>query len=75
VEGLGQGLSMPKLQVVLTKCDLLSRHELAKCVTVLRSDLSTLVPREVKLPTLMLSGRSGQGVTELKKELGALFIK
>ena len=69
------GIWLPKLQVALTKCDLVSREDLAKCVVVLRSDLSSLVPWENKLQTLMLSASRGQGLMELKKELGALFIR
>lgn len=65
----------PKLQIVLTKCDLVCREDLAKRVVLLRSELSSLIPRETKLPTLMLSASKGQGLTELRKELAALFIK
>lgn len=63
-----------KLQVVLTKCDLVERSELARRVHLVREQLdhrfTTL--RVSSMPVLMLSALEGRGVLELHRDLASL---
>lgn len=63
-----------KLQVVLTKCDLVERSELARRVHLVREQLghSFSALRVSSMPVLMLSALEGRGVVELHKDLASL---
>jgi GTP-binding protein len=63
-----------KLQVVLTKCDLVERSELARRVQLVREQLSDSFPslRISNMPVLMLSALEGRGVAELHRDLASL---
>lgn len=63
-----------KLQVVLTKCDLVERSELARRVHLVREQLVHSFPalRVSSMPVLMLSALEGRGVVELHKDLASL---
>jgi GTP-binding protein len=77
------------IQVVLTKCDLVSQADLARRVTQVRQQLSDTIRREAgQLPVMLVSARAGVGfnnvhhfhqkarggVLELQKELAALAL-
>lgn len=63
-----------KLQVILTKCDLVERSELARRVHLTREQLSDSLPflRTSNMPVLMVSALESRGVVELHKELASL---
>eukprot|EP00603_Paraphysomonas_imperforata_P007175 CAMPEP_0114426814 /NCGR_PEP_ID=MMETSP0103-20121206/8003_1 /TAXON_ID=37642 ORGANISM="Paraphysomonas imperforata, Strain PA2" /NCGR_SAMPLE_ID=MMETSP0103 /ASSEMBLY_ACC=CAM_ASM_000201 /LENGTH=351 /DNA_ID=CAMNT_0001595809 /DNA_START=418 /DNA_END=1473 /DNA_ORIENTATION=- len=63
-----------KLQVVLTKCDLVERSELARRVQLVREQLAHSFPalRVSNMPVLMLSALEGRGVVELHRDLASL---
>ncbi|VEU42783.1 unnamed protein product [Pseudo-nitzschia multistriata] len=66
---------LPPLQVVLTKCDLVSQVDLARRVVQVRQQLSDCLIRQPKmLPEMLVSAQiDGQaGVLELQKELASL---
>ncbi|KAG5192301.1 P-loop containing nucleoside triphosphate hydrolase protein [Tribonema minus] len=75
-DGLGRNplgpYKPPKLQVILTKCDLVQRRELARRVSQVRARLSDVTPRETYLPVLMVSALRDQAVEDLQKELAGL---
>ena len=75
------------IQIVLTKCDLVSQSDLARRVTQVRQQLSDMIRREPgQLPVMLVSARPGVGfnnvdpknhvarggILELQKELAAL---
>ena len=61
--------------MVLTKCDLVGRQELARRVAVLRDELADLPYRMGKLPVVLVSSLDGaKGVRALQRELGALTL-
>jgi hypothetical protein len=66
-----------KLQIVLTKCDLVERSILARRVQEIREDVIKSFPYFGKgghtaLPVMMISGLHGNGIVELQKELSPL---
>lgn len=63
-----------KVQIVLTKCDLVERVALCRQMMLLKEDYAELVPAKLQsdLPIVPLSGREGSGVTALQQELSAL---
>jgi GTP-binding protein len=78
---------LPPIQLVLTKCDLVTQSDLARRVAQVRQQLSDSFRREPsQLPVMMVSARAGVGynnvdhrtqiarggVLELQKELAAL---
>ncbi|OEU21074.1 P-loop containing nucleoside triphosphate hydrolase protein [Fragilariopsis cylindrus CCMP1102] len=66
---------LPPLQIVLTKCDLVSQSDLARRVIQVRQQLSDCLIRQPKiLPEMLVSAQmEGQlGVLELQKELASL---
>ncbi len=66
---------LPPLQIVLTKCDLVSQVDLARRVVEVRQQLSDCLVRQPKLlPEMLVSAQiEGQGgVLELQKELASL---
>jgi GTP-binding protein len=76
---------LPPIQLVLTKCDLVTRADLARRVAQVRSQLSDCFIREPsQLPVMLVSARAGVGynnvvgdkarggVLELQKEIVAL---
>eukprot|EP01042_Synura_sphagnicola_P001406 gene1406-1601_t len=66
-----------KLQIVLTKCDLVDRLELARRISMLSDQLvnTTHFPIPVTLPIIPLSGMHLQGLIGLQKSLSALVVK
>lgn len=66
---------LPPIQLVLTKCDLVSQVDLARRVVQVRQQLSDCLLRQPKfLPEMMVSAQmEGEGgVLELQKELASL---
>jgi GTP-binding protein len=65
---------LPPLQLVLTKCDLVSQADLARRVVQVERQLSDCLRRQPSnLPVLLVSVKTEQrGVLELQKELAAL---
>ena len=66
---------LPPLQIVLTKCDLVSQVDLARRIVQVREQLSDCLVRQPKmLPEMLVSAQiEGQGgVLELQKELASL---
>lgn len=63
-----------KVQIVLTKCDLVERVALCRQMMLLKEDYAELVPPKLQsdLPIVPLSGRDSSGVTALQQELSAL---
>ena len=73
--------SLPPLQVVLTKCDLVSQPDLARRMVQTRQQLSVQLQREPsRLPEMLVSSLTkknassqvGAGILELQRELAAL---
>jgi len=62
-----------RFHVVMSKCDLLPRVELAKRYTVLTRELSELQLRRWWRPLHMISSRTSAGVTELRDALSDVF--
>lgn len=73
----GHKLQLPPLQLVLTKCDLVTQEELARRVVQVERQLSDCLRRQTSnLPVLVVSVKPQQrGVIELQKELAALVPK
>jgi len=82
---LEPGGTLPPLQIVLTKCDLVSQLDLARRVVLVKQELSELLAREPSsLPVMLVSAKPGVGfnnvrrhrvlggVLELQRELAAL---
>lgn len=78
---------LPPIQIVLTKCDLVTQTDLARRVTQARQQLSDCLQRETSnLPVMLVSARAGVGfnnhkgtravggVLQLQKELAALVV-
>ena len=68
-------MELPPLQIVLTKCDLVTQVDLARRVVQVRQQLSDCLLRQPKLlPEMLVSAQiEGQrGVLELQKELASL---
>ena len=76
------------IQIVLTKCDLVSQNDLARRVVQMKSELSGVLKREPSaLPIMLVSARAGVGfnnvrnnkarggILELQRELAALVPK
>ena len=62
-----------KLQLVLTKCDLLDRNELARRIQVIQDSITEMLPGYGNmLSVIALSGKYGNGVLDLKRELSSL---
>jgi GTP-binding protein len=81
--------SLPPMQLVLTKCDLVSQPDLARRVTQIRQQFSQCIDREPsKLPVMLVSARARVGrknvdenaasarggVLELQRELAGLAL-
>lgn len=63
----------PKLQIVLTKCDLVERLELVRRVQLLREELHDILPKAAgRLPVVMVSSLEDKGIRELQRELAGL---
>ena len=70
-----QRLEIPPIQVVLTKCDLVSQSDLARRVEMVRKQLSDSLRRQSSaLPIMLVSAQiEGQaGLIEVQRELAAL---
>ena len=62
---------MPAIQIVLTKCDLVTRDDLARRVVHVRQELSDTLRRETSaLPVLLVSARAGVGFNNVTKRGG-----
>jgi GTP-binding protein len=63
-----------KIQLVLTKCDLVERMDLCRRMMILKEDYADLVPAKLQsdLPIVPVSGREGSGINALQHELAAL---
>lgn len=62
---------MPAIQIVLTKCDLVGRDDLARRVVHVRQELSDTLRRETSaLPVLLVSARPGVGFNNVRKRGG-----
>jgi GTP-binding protein len=70
-------VQLPPLQIVLTKCDLVTQDELARRVVQVERQLSDCLRRQTSnLPVLLVSVKPQQrGVIEMQKELAALVPK
>mmetsp|Transcript_3305 Transcript_3305/g.6183 ORF Transcript_3305/g.6183 Transcript_3305/m.6183 type:complete len:471 (+) Transcript_3305:103-1515(+) len=81
-------LELPPIQMVLTKCDMVSQDDLARRVVQSREQLSDSLKREPSaLPVMLVSAKAGLGfnnirgncakggILELQKELAALVPK
>ncbi|GKY93200.1 hypothetical protein MPSEU_000287800 [Mayamaea pseudoterrestris] len=72
--------SLPPIQLVLTKCDLMEQTDLARRVLQVKEQLAERLVRETsRLPVMLLSARASKpglkanaGLLELQKELAAL---
>ena len=69
-----QQYQLPPIQLVLTKCDLVSQTDLARRVVQVRTQLSQALVREPTevLPVMLVSSRTNNGVLELQKQLAQL---
>jgi GTP-binding protein EngB required for normal cell division len=65
-----------KLQIVLTKCDLVERFELVRRIQVLKDKLIEILPNigYTGLPILAISSTENRGVVELKKVRICIYI-
>ena len=62
-----------KLQLVLTKCDLVERFDLARRMQLLNQQMSELLPGfSSSLPIIAVSGKDRKGIVELQRDLAAL---
>jgi GTP-binding protein EngB required for normal cell division len=64
-----------KLQIVMTKCDLVDRMELCRRVTETEASVHEKLPpmfRSMLLPTLALSSKQCRGVEQLQRDLAGL---
>jgi len=81
-------LDLPPIQIVLTKCDLVTQSDLARRVVLVREQLSDSLRREPSaLPVMLVSAKAGLGfnnvrgnrarggILELQRELAALVPK
>ena len=81
-------LELPPVQLILTKCDLVSQIDLARRLVQVREQLSDTLRREPSaLPVMLVSARAGLGfnnirgnrarggILELQRELAALAPK
>lgn len=61
------------LQVVLTKCDLIERTELARRMKLVRDEISEALPGlNTSLAVIPVSGKEVKGVAQLQRELASL---
>lgn len=67
-----------KLQVVITKCDLIERKDLARRLQVLKENMFGLLPSSIihsSLPVMAVSSKEKKGIIELTKELAGISHK
>ncbi len=67
-----------KLQVVITKCDLIERKDLARRLQVLKENMFELLPSTIihsSLPVMAVSSKEKKGIIELTKELAGITHK
>ena len=80
-----RSLQLPPIQIVLTKCDLVTQNDLARRVVQVRQNLSDALVREPSaLPVMLVCAKAGLGfnnvrgnvarggILELQRELAAL---
>ncbi len=62
------------LQIVLTKCDLMNRHDLSRRLTVVKEELTEKLPGAVRsnLSIVLVSGKQRRGVLELQREVASI---
>lgn len=62
-----------QLQLVLTKCDLIERMELARRMVVVQQQVTEMLPGlNVALSVIPVSGKESKGVTHIQKNLASL---
>jgi GTP-binding protein len=63
-----------KMQIVLTKCDLLERSDLARTLQKIRLELSDILPSRFisDLPVMPISGLANKGTGQLLRDLSSL---
>ena len=62
-----------QLQVVLTKCDLVERMELARRIKLVREEVSQALPGvNAALHVVPVSGKENKGLDQLRRELGSV---
>ena len=60
---------LPPIQIVLTKCDLVTQSDLARRVVIVRQQLSDFLIREPSsLPVMLVSARAGVGFNNIRRE-------
>ena len=68
-QALGPGETLPPLQIVLTKCDLVSQLDLARRVVLVKQELSELLVREPSsLSVMLVSAKPGVGFNNVKRQ-------
>lgn len=70
-------VTLPPIQLVLTKCDLVKQVDLARRLVLIRERFTDVLSREPsKLPIMLVSARAGTastgGILELQKELAGM---
>ena len=83
-----RAIQLPPIQIVLTKCDLVTQNDLARRVVQVREQLSDALVRETSaLPVMLVCAKAGLGynnvrgnrarggILELQRELAALVIQ
>ena len=63
----------PKLQLVLTKCDLVDRFDLVRRISLVKEELDDMLPPAAgNLPLMAVGALEGRGVLQLQRELASL---
>jgi len=71
---LGRKETLPPIQLVLTKCDLVSQQDLARQVSSVKVEFSDLIRRESSsLPIMLVSAKPGIGFNNVSKRHKKLF--
>ena len=71
---VGRRQAMPPIQIVLTKCDLVTQNDLCRRVAQVREHLSDALRREPsQLPVMLVSAQHQDGLVELQRELSSLI--
>lgn len=87
-QALPRRTNLPPIQLVLTKCDLVSQKDLAKRVVLVKEQLSSILVRQPSsLPVMLVSAKAGLGfnnirdnrarggILELQRDLAGLVPK
>jgi GTP-binding protein len=73
-KGCPRGKDLPPIQIVLTKCDMVTQQDLARRVVRTREELMEALSREPgKLPTMLVSAKGDKrGIIDLQKAIAGL---